>query len=56
MNEEYGLSKSGYKLYHPNLLRNDEYIKGHQKKYRDFYFEKTLVGVEEQINQKTLKK
>ena len=26
-----------------------------KKKYRDFDFKKTLVGVEEQINQKTLK-
>ena len=56
LNEAYGLSKNDYKLYHPNLLRNDEYIKGHQNKYRDFDFEKTLVGVEEKINQKTLKK
>ena len=27
LNEEYSLSKIDYKLYHPNLLRYDEYIK-----------------------------
>ena len=26
LNEEYDLLKMDYKMYHPNLLRNDEYI------------------------------
>ena len=31
LEEEYGLSKIDYKLFYPNLLRNDEYIELHQK-------------------------
>ena len=35
LNEEYGLSKNNYKLYHPNLLCNDGYIKDHQLFHRN---------------------
>ena len=31
LNEKYGLSKVEYKLYHPNLLRNDVYINHYQQ-------------------------
>ena len=31
LNEEYGSSKVDYKMYHTNLLRNDEYIDNYQK-------------------------
>ena len=31
LNEQYGLSIVDYKLYHPNLVRNDIFIKNHQK-------------------------
>ena len=36
LNEQYGLSKVEYKLYHPNLLRNDIFIKHYQKIHCDF--------------------
>ena len=31
LNEQYGLSMVEYKFYHPNLLRNDNFIKSYQK-------------------------
>ena len=31
LNAQYGLSIVNYKLYHPNLLRNDAFIKNCQK-------------------------
>ena len=31
LNAQYGLSTVNYKLYHPNLLRNDAFIKNCQK-------------------------
>ena len=30
-NKQYGLSIVDYKLYHPNLLKNDAFIKHYQK-------------------------
>ena len=36
MNEQYCLSKVEYKLYHPNLLRNDIFIKHYQTIHCDF--------------------
>ena len=36
MNEQYGLSEVEYKLFHPNLLRNDVYINHYQQIYWDF--------------------
>ena len=36
LNEQYGLSKVEYKLYNPNLLRNDVYINHYQQIYCDF--------------------
>ena len=35
-NEQYGLSKVEYKLYHPNLLRNDVYFNHYQQIHCDF--------------------
>ena len=35
MNEFYGLSKVDYKLFHPNLLRNDVYINHYQQMHCD---------------------
>ena len=31
LNQQYGLSKVEYKLYHPNLLRNDIFVYHYQK-------------------------
>ena len=36
MNEQYGLSKVDYKLFHPNLLRNRVYINHYQHIHCDF--------------------
>ena len=36
MNEQYGFSKFDYKLFHPNLLRNDVYINHYQQIHCDF--------------------
>ena len=36
LNEQYGLSKVDYKLFHPNLLRNDVYIHRYQQIHCDF--------------------
>ena len=36
LNEQYGLSKVDYKLFHPNLLRNDVYINHYQQIHCDF--------------------
>ena len=36
LNEFYGLSKFDYKLFHPNLLRNDVYINHYQQMHCDF--------------------
>ena len=36
LNEQYGLSKVEYKLFHPNLLRNDVYINHYQQIHWDF--------------------
>ena len=52
MDEEYGLSKIDYTLYHQNLLRNDEYIKNH----RDFEFRKTKMVMKTKINLKIFEK
>jgi len=36
LNEFYGLSKYDYKLFRPNLLRNDVYINHYQQMHCDF--------------------
>ena len=36
LNEEWSLLKMDYILYHPNVLRNDVYIKHYQNHYLDF--------------------
>ena len=36
LNEQYGLSKVDYKLFHPNLLRNDVCINHYQQIHCDF--------------------
>ena len=36
LNEQYGLSKVDYKLFHPNLLRSDVYINHYQQIHCDF--------------------
>ena len=36
LNELYSLSQVEYKLYHPNLLRNDVFIYHYQKTHSDF--------------------
>ena len=36
LNEQYGLSKVEYKLYHPNLLRDDIFINRYQQIHCDF--------------------
>ena len=36
LNEQYGLSKVKYKLYHPNSSRNDIFIKHYQNIHCDF--------------------
>ena len=37
LEEEYGFSKVDYKIFHPNFLRNDEYIEFHQRNSSGFY-------------------
>ena len=44
LNEEYGLLKMNYKLNHPNLLRNDEYIEHYQKNHWDFDIGKPKIS------------
>ena len=39
LNEQYGSSLIDYKVYHPNVLRNDEYIDHDQEIHRDFTVE-----------------
>ena len=53
LEEEYGFSKVDYKLFHPNLLRNDEYIELHHKNHRYFTIDKPIVAKKKHINKIT---
>ena len=56
LEEEYGFLKVNYKIFHPNLLRNDEYIKFHVKIHQDFTFDKpSVVTKKKHINKITKK-
>ena len=52
LNEQYGLSKVEYKLYHPNLLRNDVYINYYQQIHCDF----DVVKPKNKLTRKTNKR
>ena len=55
-NEKCGFSKIDYKLYYPNLLRNDEYIKNYQNNHRGFDFEKPEIVLKKKLIKKHLNK
>ena len=49
LNEECGLLKIDYKLYHLNLLRNDRYIGHYQIIYRDFDIGKPKIVLKKKL-------
>ena len=56
LNEQYSLSKVEYKLHHPNLLRNDIFIKHYQKNHCDFDVVKPKNTLTRKTNKYTHKK
>ena len=52
LNKIYGLSKVEYKLYHPNLLRNDVFINHYQQIHCDFY----VIKPKNKLTRKTKKR
>ena len=56
LNEQYCLSKVEYKLYHPNLLKNDVYINHYQQICCNFDFVKLKNKLTRKINKYTHKK
>ena len=51
MNEQYGLLKVEYKLYHPNILRIDILIKHYQKNHYDFDVVKPKTHIDKKEKQ-----
>ena len=56
LNKQYCLSDVEYKLYHPNLLRNDIFIKHYQKNHCDFDVVKPKNTLTRKTNKYTHKK
>ena len=55
MNEKYGLLEIDYKMYHPNLLCNDEYIDYYQKNHRNFIIRIPKIVLKKQMIKKQRK-
>ena len=43
LEEKYSISKIDYKMFHPNLIRNNDHIEFHQNIHRDFTFDPPIV-------------
>ena len=43
LEEKYSLSKIDYKMFHPNLIRNNDHIEFHQKNHCDFTIDPSIV-------------
>ena len=56
LEEEYGFSKVDYKLFHPNLLRNHEYIEFHRSNPRYFTINTPIVATKKKYVNKITKK
>ena len=54
LNEQYGLSIMDYKLYHPNLLKNDAFIKHYQKIHCDYDVGKPKSNLKKKTSKKII--
>ena len=43
LEEKYPFSKIDYKMFHPNLIRNNDHIEFHQKNHPDFTINPPIV-------------
>ena len=55
LEEQYAFDKIDYKMFHPNLIRNNEYIECHQKINSDFTIEEPMI-IAKKINKKINKR
>ena len=54
LNEQYGLSIMDYKLYHPNLLKNDAFIKHYKKIHCDYDVGKPKSNLKKKTSKKII--
>ena len=56
LEENYSFSKIEYKIFHPNLIRNNDHIEFYQKNHRDFTIDPPIVVTSKKRNIKKITK